>query len=78
MGEEKPDEVLKGKRKPSPRLSTTSRNADIIIFDHFSDFIREYENIFKLAPQYDTIMADTRQGDGKCEGHFWHSQRKVT
>lgn len=78
MGEEKPDEALKGKRKPSPRLSTTSRNADIMIFDQFSNFIQEYENIFKLARQCDTIMADKRQGDGKREGHFWHSQRKAT
>ncbi|AJY76509.1 hypothetical protein VN24_20495 [Paenibacillus beijingensis] len=31
MGEEKPDEELMGKRKPSPRLSTASLDADIFI-----------------------------------------------
>lgn len=28
MGEEKPDEELMGKRKPSPRLSTTFSDVD--------------------------------------------------
>ncbi|MBB3152157.1 hypothetical protein FHS16_002203 [Paenibacillus endophyticus] len=31
MGEEKPDEELMGKRKSSPRLSTTSCDADKVI-----------------------------------------------
>ncbi len=31
MGEEKPDEELMGKRKSSPRLSTTSCDADDFI-----------------------------------------------
>lgn len=31
MGEEKPDEELMGKRKSSPRLSTTSCDADKFI-----------------------------------------------
>jgi hypothetical protein len=31
MGEEKPDEELMGKRKSSPRLSSTSLDADIFM-----------------------------------------------
>ncbi len=39
MGEEKPDEELMGKRKSSPRLSTTSCDADNYSFSVSGKFI---------------------------------------
>lgn len=39
MGEEKPDEELMGKRKSSPRLSTTSLDADILRISDFCSSI---------------------------------------
>lgn len=39
MGEEKPDEELMGKRKSSPRLSTTSFDADNIRIAVYGGFI---------------------------------------
>ncbi len=39
MGEEKPDEDLMGKRKSSPRLSTTSLDADILRITDFHSSI---------------------------------------
>ncbi|USB32146.1 hypothetical protein [Paenibacillus sp. YPG26] len=41
MGEEKPDEELMGKRKSSPRLSTTFGDVDIFIVSAFAAFIPE-------------------------------------
>lgn len=41
MGEEKPDEELMGKRKPSPRLSTTSTDVDDIILSALGTIIHE-------------------------------------
>ncbi|RUT28150.1 hypothetical protein EJP77_18230 [Paenibacillus zeisoli] len=39
MGEEKPDEELMGKRKSSPRLSTTFGDVDIFIVSALVTFI---------------------------------------
>lgn len=44
MGEEKPDEELMGKRKSSPRLSTTSLDADILRISDFRSSIPTDEN----------------------------------
>jgi hypothetical protein len=46
MGEEKPDEELMGKRKSSPRLSTTSCDADELIMSGL------LENIHHQAIEY--------------------------
>jgi len=45
MGEEKPDEELMGKRKSSPRLSTTSIDVDTIMMNAFAKFYTS-RNIF--------------------------------
>ena len=45
MGEEKPDEELMGKRKSSPRLSTTSIDVDTIMINAFGKFYTSI-NIF--------------------------------
>lgn len=44
MGEEKPDEELMGKRKPSPRLSPTPLGAGTIIVTLDKENIRQYGN----------------------------------
>jgi hypothetical protein len=45
MGEEKPDEELMGKRKSSPRLSSTSLDADSLRIASFSRFIHRSHEI---------------------------------
>jgi hypothetical protein len=53
MGEEKPDEELMGKRKPSPRLSTTSLDADIFMITRFAQNIHPY---FQMQRDYGTMV----------------------
>lgn len=50
MGEEKPDEELMGKRKSSPRLSTT--------FDDVDNFMIAFmcENIHRFRKKEDSLM----------------------
>ncbi|MFD1178078.1 hypothetical protein ACFQ3W_17450 [Paenibacillus puldeungensis] len=45
MGEEKPDEELMGKRKSSPRLSTTFGDVDISSLSGPTGFIHETEKM---------------------------------
>ncbi len=47
MGEEKPDEELMGKRKSSPRLSTTFDDVDTYRITGYLSFIREVRKIVK-------------------------------
>jgi hypothetical protein len=50
MGEEKPDEELMGKRKPSPRLSPTPLGAGTIIVTLGEENIRQYGNKLERGP----------------------------
>ena len=55
MGEEKPDEELMGKRKSSPRLSTTSCDADNFILSVLRMFIpSRQEKGWKMAKRLRT------------------------
>ncbi len=61
MGEEKPDEELMGKRKSSPRLSTTFGDVDTLIVSGQRAFIprfaKKYDDffIFQSEADYGTI-----------------------
>lgn len=48
MGEEKPDEELMGKRKSSPRLSTTSDDVDTLMITGFQGNIRGQKILLPL------------------------------
>ncbi|WII39512.1 single-stranded DNA-binding protein [Paenibacillus thiaminolyticus] len=49
MGEEKPDEELMGKRKSSPRLSTTFNDVDTLRIASREKYIHPPDNFFSLA-----------------------------
>lgn len=61
MGEEKPDEELMGKRKSSPRLSTTFGDVDTLIVSGQRGFIPPFAKkfddffIFHSKADYGTI-----------------------
>ncbi|MBP2001173.1 hypothetical protein J2Z69_002216 [Paenibacillus shirakamiensis] len=64
MGEEKPDEELMGKRKSSPRLSTTFGDVDIFSLSVRVSFIprihkkgNSEECIFQSNPECGTISS---------------------
>ena len=63
MGEEKPDEELMGKRKPSPRLSTTSLDADILRIAETGTNIHRAQIFFANRGKYDTIASDRKLQD---------------
>ncbi|GAC44354.1 single-stranded DNA-binding protein [Paenibacillus popilliae ATCC 14706] len=49
MGEEKPDEELMGKRKSSPRLSTTFNDVDTLRIATRQKYIHRPDNFFSVA-----------------------------
>lgn len=49
MGEEKPDEELMGKRKSSPRLSTTFNDVDTLRIASREKYIHPPDNFFSFC-----------------------------
>jgi len=56
MGEEKPDEELMGKRKSSPRLSTTFDDVDNLRIARLSRFIHRFSKKENSWRQSDTTV----------------------
>ncbi len=79
MGEEKPDEELMGKRKPSPRLSTTSLDADIFRITRFLKIIHRFSNLERLWYDDEKVgklsYGHLRKESGH-EGYIWNCKRQ--
>lgn len=79
MGEEKPDEELMGKRKSSPRLSTTFGDVDTTIVSGMIDYIplrRKkvmifwFFNLRRIVVRYRQEFSGIHKGVNIHESHF--------